>query len=153
VTHRLSITPILAVALCGVLFACGARGDSTQIQDLPVTGWEQQEPVHFFYTAIDSVYHYNIDIGGRVFFNYFPDRFSVVLQVTAPSGSYFRDTLSCPVPHVADQLWSDFRLPYYRHVRFTETGEWRFSLIQNMNAAIIQGVSSIGIYIEQDGKK
>ena len=150
---RQTITRLFAIVLGGFLFACGEREDSSQMQNLPATGWEQDGPVHFIYAATDSVERYSMGIEGRIRYDYFPDKLSIVLQVTAPSGAYFRDTLSCPVPHTADRLWSDFRLPYYRHIRFTETGEWRFSITQNMNVSPIMGIGSIGIYIEKDGKE
>jgi len=123
------------------------------MQDLPATGWEQEAPVHILYTAADSLQYYCVGIEGRLLHSYFPDKLSIELQVTTPSGAYFRDTLSCPLRPSSDRPWTDFRMPYYRKIRFSETGEWRFSIKQNMNVATIMGIMSIGVYIEKDGKE
>jgi hypothetical protein len=153
VTTKLTIRCLLLIVLSISLLACRPEADFVKMHDLPTTGWEQESPVHIFYTAADSLQYYRMGIEGRLLHSYFPDQLSLELQITTPSGTYFCDTLSSPLQASSDRPWTDFRLPYYRKIRFSETGEWRFSIKQNMNVSTIMGIASIGIYIEKDGKE
>jgi len=143
------------LALLGLLFFSACLPELRNLAStlpIDIKGWRADSVYTCEVTITDSLSFYEIHITGRLRHNYRPDSFSVILEVTAPSGDSFCDTLSYSVAHLGT-LWEDFRIPYCSHVCFSQTGTWQFSFSQNMDTDLLVGVVAIGVYLKQDGKK
>ena len=150
---NLPITHNLGFLLpCFFLFyACSHQISSfTAFQEIDKKGWQRTFEPSCEVALDDSLTLYHIDITGRLRYAYVPDSLSLSVQVTAPSGISFCDTVSFAVAHVRSHLWEDFRFPYCSHVRFLETGLWRFSFDHNMGAETLKGVMFVGVSIHKE---
>jgi len=120
------------------------------VQSPPTDGWKRQQPLSFEVPVKDSLSLFRIDITSRFRNHYTSNLFLAVLQVTAPSGDQFCDTLSFPITHTYNRLWNDFKFPYCSHVQFAQKGTWRFTVWHCMEENELKGVSAIGLYIEKE---
>ena len=125
------------------------------MQDLPAIGWNRQNGLAFDFPLHDSLSYYHIDLIGRLRNTYTQDDLSLILQVNAPSGVWFRDTVYFGLIHAYDRIWEDFRFSYCSKVAFAQKGVWRFELWHNMDTDPLKGVLAIGLSIrkEDNGKK
>jgi gliding motility-associated lipoprotein GldH len=112
-------------------------------------GWQQQQELICKVLVHDSLSLFHIDITGRIQNSYFADSLSIIVQVTAPSGNFFCDTVSYGVTPSRYHLWQDFRFPWCSRIRFSETGTWHFSFRHKMEVEVLTGVMAIGVYINK----
>ena len=136
--------------------ACSPEyGSYANMQQIDKTGWQRLCAYSCEAPVYDSLSFYRIDVTGRLRYSCRLDSLSVIVQVTAPAGESFRDTLSFALAHLNDRIWKDFRFPWCSHVQFLEKGTWQFSFWHNMDIDVLTGVTAIGVYIEKegDGKK
>ncbi|MCL2727106.1 MAG: gliding motility lipoprotein GldH [Bacteroidales bacterium] len=143
------------ISILFLLFSACSLELRNQASMLPIDseGWHASCVYTCEATITDSLSFYHVDITGRLRHNYRHDSLSVIMEVTAPSGDSFCDTLTYSVAHIRGTLWEDFRIPYCSHVCFSQTGTWQFSFRQNMDTELLTGVVAIGVYLHQDGKE
>lgn len=125
------------------------------MQELPTVGWDRLHGLIFDLPLHDSLSYYHIDLTGRLRNTYHYDSLSIILQVSAPDGASFCDTVSLGLIHANDRIWEDFRFGYCSKVTFSQKGIWRFELRHNMDRDLLKGISAIGVSIQKEtnGKK
>ena len=123
------------------------------MQLIDKNGWDQQHAVVCKILVKDSLSLYHIDVTGRLRNTYPFDSLSTIVQVTAPSGRSFSDTVFFTTTHPRNRPYSDFRFSYCSNVCFSERGTWEFSFLHQMDVQILKGVMSIGIYMEKEKER
>jgi hypothetical protein len=99
---------------------------------------------------MDTISLFHFDITGRISRNFPLDSLSLRVNVTAPSGGSFADTLSFCITRNPNHLWTDFRFPYCSHICFSEGGDWHFTFWQNTSIERLYGMTALGVYFTKE---
>lgn len=145
------IVPFLIALLAS---ACSDNTVFQQTKEMPNGIWEKDSVVNFYYDSKDTTEHYNIVIDLRNTDNYPFQNFWLFVNMNAPGGKQFRDTLQCEVAEI-DGRWkgegkgSVHHLPimFQQNTKFAKLGKYHMQLIQGMRKDSLQGISDIGLRI------
>ena len=144
---RLLLSAFCLLAFC-LLASCTPNPISyASTQQIDKKGWHSDEELICEVLIEDSLSLFHVDVTGRIQYTCPHDSLSLIIQVTNPLDSSFRDTLSFVVSRVNNHLWEEFRFPYCSNVRFSAPGKWLFSFRHNMSDETLKGVMAIGVYI------
>lgn len=155
--NRNSLFFILGILL---LSACQQTMVFDQNLAMPERQWHWKEKAHFKVPVDDTTQWYALYVNTRVTGDYPYSNMWVVIQGVSPTG----DTSSARVELTLFQpdgtplglergtVW-EYRLPAIAQMDFTETGDWMFTVEQNMRVHTLPGVLDIGLSLEKAGEK
>jgi gliding motility-associated lipoprotein GldH len=158
---RINIITISFVALIAVLFclvSCDPKRVYEKNEKINNNNWDQNVPIVFLVNITDTLQRHNVYINVRNagFFGF--SNLFMFINTRFPQGQLERDTLECTLAS-PDGKWLgeglgdiwDNRILFKKDVRFPQTGEYRFELIQAMRINPLPGIMDAGIRIEKAG--
>ena len=121
--------------------------------------WDQRASLVFRVPITDTVTSYNVYINVRNAGFYKFSNLYLFINTSFPGGQIQRDTLECTLAAPDGQwlgeglgdIW-DNRILFKQNVRFPQTGEYTFELIQAMRINPLPGIMDAGIRIEKSGQ-
>ncbi|MBS4057600.1 MAG: gliding motility lipoprotein GldH [Bacteroidales bacterium] len=147
---------LLLVGL-GLLFA--ACSNSSLIDDyhaLPAEGWSKTDKQQFELNITDTTVSYRFFINIRNTVDYKYSNLYVFLNTRFPNGNHTRDTIECLLAEPSGK-WVGHGMGRIREnqillnqsLRFPIRGKYKFELEQAMRTDTLQGITDIGIRIQQ----
>lgn len=159
---RINVITISFIALAVLLF-CIASCDPKRVYEknekISNNNWDQNSPLVFLVNITDTVNPFNVYVNVRNAGFYGFSNLFLFVNTRFPQGQLERDTLECTLAS-PDGRWLgeglgdiwDNRILFKKNVRFPQTGEFRFELIQAMRINPLPGIMDAGIRIEKTGK-
>jgi gliding motility-associated lipoprotein GldH len=121
--------------------------------------WDQRASLIFRVPITDTTTAYNVYVNVRNAGFYRFSNLYLFINTGFPGGQIQRDTLECTLAAPDGQwlgeglgdIW-DNRILFKQNVRFPQTGEYTFELIQAMRINPLPGIMDAGIRIEKAGQ-
>ena len=121
--------------------------------------WDQRTSLMFRVPISDTTASYNVYVNVRNAGFYRFSNLYLFINTGFPGGQIQRDTLECLLAAPDGQwlgeglgdIW-DNRILFKKDVRFPQTGEYSFELIQAMRINPLPGIMDAGIRIEKAGQ-
>ena len=154
--HRFSYILLVAALLQG----CERNRVFEKNQKIPDYNWEQNKALTFLVSINDTTSYHNIYINVRNAGYYRFSNLFLFINTRLPQGQIQRDTAECILAS-PDGKWLgdglgdiwDNTILFKSHVRFPQSGEYRFDLIQAMRVNPLPGIMDAGIRIEKEDNK
>jgi len=148
-----SIT-ILCVAV--MMSSCDQSRFFEENKTVPDNEWDQNSPLSFQTVIQDTANFFNVYINVRNAGFYRFSNLYLFINTYLPGGQIQRDTLEC-ILAAPDGRWQgdglgdiwDNTILFKRNVKFPQSGEYRFELIQAMRINPLPGIMDAGIRIEK----
>jgi gliding motility-associated lipoprotein GldH len=127
-----------------------------QYVTIPDGGWNMDSMAVFKLNieSTDMAYDVNINIRNRS--NYPNSNLWLFVDVISPSGKQVQDKVDCILADDTGRWlgsgWGDLyhvKIPYQQNVKFAETGEYTFRIIQGMREEDLKGIHNIGLRLEK----
>jgi gliding motility-associated lipoprotein GldH len=152
------ISFVLFFVILFSLESCDPKRVYEKNEKIANNNWDQNTPLVFLVNITDTFYLHNVYINVRNagFFGF--SNLFLFINTRFPQGQMERDTLEC-VLATPEGKWLgeglgdifDNRILFKKNVRFPQTGEYRFELIQAMRINPLPGIMDAGIRIEKAG--
>lgn len=153
--NRLIILHIVAIAL----ISCDRNGVYEENITTSKSIWATSDIAKFVAPINDTLSYHNIYLNIRNTTDYPNSNLFLFVAITSPVGVTQLDTVEC---FLADDQgkWlgkgfgfiRDNQIPFKRHVRFPQKGEYKFEILQAMRTDSLIGVASVGIRVERSIK-
>jgi gliding motility-associated lipoprotein GldH len=146
-----------AILLGFVLLAsCNDNNIYRQNKQIDIDGWNKDSTVCFVAPIADTINDFNIYISIRNTNNYPTENLYLFVKTISPQENFIVDTVNL---YLADaygkwlgkkvsRIW-DNKFLFRKNVKFANTGEYTFIIQQGMRYDILDGISDVGIQIEQ----
>ncbi|MEO5569662.1 MAG: gliding motility lipoprotein GldH [Bacteroidia bacterium] len=157
--------PVITISFIAfvVISICFSSCDPDRVfeknEKITNNNWDQNAPLVFLVNLDDTLNPYNVYINVRNagFFGF--SNLFLFINTRFPQGQIERDTLECTLASPdgrwlgsgSGDIW-DNRILFKKNVRFPQTGEYRFELIQAMRINPLPGIMDAGIRIEKAKK-
>ena len=148
------------IALSRSLASCDPKRVYEKNEKIANNNWDQNTPLVFLVNITDTAHLNNVYINVRNagFFSF--SNLFLFINTRFPQGQMERDTLECALAS-PDGKWLgeglgdiwDNRILFKKNVRFPQTGEYRFELVQAMRINPLPGIMDAGIRIEKAESK
>jgi len=154
-----SIVLVAAVMIIFLFGSCDSKRVFEKNENIVNNTWDQNTSLIFLVNITDIAQAYNVYINVRNAGSYGFSNLFLFINTRFPQGQLERDTLECTLAS-PDGKWLgegigdiwDNRILFMKDVRFPQTGEYRFELIQAMRINPLPGIMDAGIRIEKAGK-
>ena len=148
----------LSIILLGfVLFvSCNDNSIFQQNKQIYENGWNKDSTANFVVSITDTLSDFNIYINVRNTNDYPTENLYLFVKTISPQENFIIDTVNL---FLADpygrwtgkkvsRIW-DNKFLFRKNVKFANTGKYTFIIQQGMRYDILDGISDIGIQIEQ----
>jgi len=140
------------------MVACDSNRLFEENKKIEKNEWEQTASLIFHVPIADTTGQYNVYVNVRNAGFYRFSNLYLFVNTSFPGGQIQRDTLECTLAS-PDGRWLgeglgdiwDSRILFKKDVRFPQTGEYTFELIQAMRINPLPGIMDAGIRIEKAG--
>jgi len=154
-----SVLFLLLFFTAAYLTGCDPRRIYEKNEKIPSYNWEQNNALSFLVDITDTAAYHTIYLNVRNAGYYRFSNLFLFINTRLPQGQIQRDTAECILAS-PDGKWLgdglgdiyDNRILFKEHVRFPQTGEYRFDLIQAMRVNPLPGIMDAGIRIEKEKK-
>jgi len=150
-----SILWIFIVALV-VLTSCDRSVMFDQYVTIPDEGWNVDSMAVFKVDIESTEQAYNVVLNIRNRSDYPNSNLWLFIDVLSPSGQAMKDKVECILADDAGRWigsgWGSLyhvKVPYQRAVKFAETGQYTFRVVQGMREEDLKGIYNIGIRLEK----
>ena len=151
---------ILFSGMYFLLPSCSSSTIFDENKKLDNNNWDQEQPLVFLANVTDTIHPHNVYINIRNAGFYPFSNIFMFINTRLPQGQIFRDTIEIMLQS-PDGKWMgdglgdiwDNRILFKPHVRFPQTGEYRFELYQAMRVNPLPGIMDAGIRIEKAADK
>lgn len=148
---------LAALLLAPVYFISCTSGDMyTDSRAIPGYSWNKENEVELEAQVQDSISPFDIDLVIRTNNNYPYRNIFLFITTSSPAGQSITDTVEY---YLADEKgnWygsglgdiNDLSVPFKSRVIFPQGGNYTFSIKQGMREENLEGVTDIGIRIEE----
>jgi gliding motility-associated lipoprotein GldH len=146
-------TLLLAIIL---LSSCDKNVVFDQYVTIPDRGWSVDSMAVFKVDIQSSEQPYNVLLNVRNYSNYPNSNLWLFIDVISPSGKALQDKVDCILADETGRWlgsgWGNLyhvQIPYQVGVKFAETGQYTFRIVQGMRDEDIKGIHNIGLRIEE----
>jgi gliding motility-associated lipoprotein GldH len=154
----ITLSFIAGLAMLFCLTSCDPKRVFEENKQLANNNWDQNSPLVFLVNISDTLQKHNVYINVRNAGFYGFSNLFLFINTRMPQGQLERDTVECTLAS-PDGRWLgeglgdiwDNRILLKKDVRFPQTGEYRFELIQAMRINPLPGIMDAGIRIEKSG--
>ena len=148
----------IGFGIVSAMVACDSNRLFEENKKIEKNEWEQTESLIFHVPIADTTGQYNVYVNVRNAGFYRFSNLYLFVNTSFPGGQIQRDTLECTLAS-PDGRWLgeglgdiwDSRILFKKDVRFPQTGEYTFELIQAMRINPLPGIMDAGIRIEKAG--
>lgn len=156
--NRIKSSSLLFVAV--IMFIAISSCDRGVVFDqyvtIPDNGWNQDSMAVFKVDIESTQQAYNVVLNVRNRSNYPNSNLWLFVDVISPSGKAMQDRVDCVLADDAGRWigsgWGDLyhvKIPYQLGVKFAETGQYTFRIVQGMRDEDIRGIHNIGLRLEE----
>ena len=150
------LVSIVALVSVFLIYGCDSSRVFEENKKIDNNEWYQNAPLVFQVPVTDTATLYNVYINIRNAGFYRFSNLYLFINTGFPGGQLQRDTLEC-ILAAPDGRWLgeglgdiwDSRILFKNGVRFPQTGEYRFELIQAMRTNPLPGIMDAGIRFEK----
>ena len=144
---------ILILIASLLLVACQRNVVYSHFESVPLTGWEADSALCYYVNMEDSVSDYEMQITLRHTDAYAYQNLWLFVGVFKDTVCITNDTIEC---YLADErgMWlggglSIHELPllYKDNYHFTQSGEYKISIVQGMREDTLMGIKEVGVKI------
>ncbi len=155
---KLKSSSILLVLLTGLILftACDKDVVFDQYVTIPEGGWNVDSMAVFKVDIESAEQPYNVILNIRNRSNYPNSNLWLFVDIMSPSGQLMQDKVDCMLADDAGRWigsgWGDLyhvKIPYQLGVKFAETGQYSFRIVQGMRTDDLKGIHNIGLRIEK----
>ncbi len=155
---KLKSNSILFVLLTGLILftACDKDVVFDQYVTIPEGGWNVDSMAVFKVDIESAEQPYNLILNIRNRSNYPNSNLWLFVDIMSPSGQLMQDKVDCTLADDAGRWigsgWGDLyhvKIPYQLGVKFAETGQYSFRIVQGMRMDDLKGIHNIGLRIEK----
>ncbi len=155
---KLKSNSILFVLLTGLILftACDKDVVFDQYVTIPEGGWNVDSMAVFKVDIESAEQPYNLILNIRNRSNYPNSNLWLFVDIMSPSGQLMQDKVDCMLADDAGRWigsgWGDLyhvKIPYQLGVKFAETGQYSFRIVQGMRMDDLKGIHNIGLRIEK----
>ncbi|MCG8582305.1 MAG: gliding motility lipoprotein GldH [Bacteroidales bacterium] len=139
-----------------VLSSCDRNVVFDQYVTIPDGGWNIDSMAVFKVDIQTSEQPYNVLLNVRNYSNYPNSNLWLFIDVISPSGKAIQDKVDCVLADETGRWlgsgWGNLyhvQIPYQIGVKFAETGQYTFRIVQGMRDEDIKGIHNIGLRIEE----
>ncbi|WP_430810778.1 MULTISPECIES: gliding motility lipoprotein GldH [unclassified Carboxylicivirga] len=148
---------IITLVVGLITFAsCDQKAVFDEYVTIPAGGWNLDSMAVFKVDIESAAQQYNVIVNVRNRSNYPNSNLWLFIDVISPSGQVVQDKLECRLADDAGRWlgagWGDLfhvQVPYQTNVKFAETGQYTFRIVQGMRDIDIKGIHNIGLRIEE----
>lgn len=138
------------------LTSCDHNVVFDQYVTIPDGGWNMDSMAVFKLDIENPDKAYNVIINIRNRSNYPNSNLWLFVDVTSPSGQNVQDKIDCILADDTGRWlgsgWGNLyhvKIPYQQNVKFAETGEYTFRIVQGMREEDLKGIHNIGLRLEE----
>ena len=152
---RLVVSILTGVLMLGAT-SCNSDVVFEHIQEVPISGWEYQDPVSFSFTAPDTSHHYNLIFDIRITPDYAYQNLWLFVETVEPDGFTHTDSLNCPMAF-SDGRWVgsglgdliDTPILIHQNFKFTKEGEYKMKIKHGMRHDNLPDVQNVGVILKR----
>lgn len=118
-------------------------------------GWHNDSAAVFTVNITDIQKPYNLLVQVRNSNDYPNSNLWLFIETQSPSGKTVNDTIECQMANQNGEWmgrgWGSLyfiHFPFKKFIRFTETGEYKFSIRHGMRNNLLKGIHDIGLRVE-----
>jgi len=147
---------LIFVVLLLVFSSCDRNVFFDQYVTIPDGGWNM-DSMAVFKVDIENVEQaYNVILNVRNRSNYPNSNLWLFVDVISPSGKAMQDKVNCTLA-TDDGKWIGsgwgnlyhVKVPYQLGVKFAESGQYTFRIVQGMREEDLQGIYNVGLRLEE----
>ena len=155
-----SLSVIIALCSALLLGSCDSGMVYENIANIPNNEWKADAPVTFVIPVEDTISLQNILITVQNATNYKYSNLFLFVTTASPAGATVCDTLEVPLADDKGRWYGkgfsryyDVRVPYRRLIKFPMKGDYTISIAQGMREESLEGISKVGVRVEQAKNK
>ncbi|MBK3517935.1 gliding motility lipoprotein GldH [Carboxylicivirga marina] len=126
-----------------------------QYVTIPDGGWNMDSMAVFKVDIQSAEQAFDVVLNVRNYSNYPNSNLWLFVDVISPSGNKMQDKVDCILADETGRWlgtgWGSLyhvKVPYQRNVKFAETGQYTFRIVQGMRDEELKGIHNIGLRIE-----
>ena len=144
------------IVMVFTIISCDSKRVFEENKKIDNNNWDQNAPLVFLVNVSDTNAKHNVYLNVRNAGFYGFSNLFLFINTRFPQGQLERDTVECTLASPegkwlgdgSGDIW-DNQILFKKDVRFPQTGEYRFELIQAMRINPLPGIMDAGIRIEK----